>query len=279
MTSNRPIAHAFSRLLRATPAGALLETSQARRLRDRLYGGYVAVGDTKIFAPGRFKEWYATFEPLTLRWLEHHLHPRMTAINVGAHIGFVAVRMAQLVGPSGRVIAIEPAPENARYLRRNIGRYGDRCEVIEAAAGATSGSVLLKLTQSSDSHGIYDHPLTTTASEIPVRRVALDDLVVQPDFVTIDVEGAELDVLAGMQRILAAMPTLLVEWAPACQVASGREPDELTGVLAGLGYDLVVLDDVNGIERSPDQVRRLLKKGLLPPSWYANIACTRRDPA
>lgn len=260
----------LSRLLRRTPAVTLAE-----RTRNRLSGGRVPVGNGSILAPGRFKEWYRSFEPLTLRWIEHHLRPGMTAVDVGAHIGFVAVRMAQLVGPEGRVIAVEPAPDNLRYLRRNLRPYAKWCDVVDAAVGARSGSAVLRLTSSSDSHGLYDHPLTDTSDQILVDLIALDDLVLTPDFVMIDVEGAELDVLEGMERILHATPTLLVEWMPACQIAAGRGSSELPDLLKARGYQLTVLDDIYGVERSPDEVIALLAEAVLAPNWYANIACTR----
>lgn len=265
----------LSRILRRTPASPLLDTTLAHRVVDRLSGGYVAVGDDVVFAPGRFRDWYSTFEPLTLAWLEAHLRPGMTAVDIGAHIGFVAARMAQLVGPTGRVVAVEPAPENLRYLRRNLRPYGDRCKVVEAAVAATSGVAELKLTGSSDSHSLYEHPLTSTSRHLLVKQVPLDDLVDRPDFVMIDVEGAELDVIAGMGRILRDMPMLLIEWMPACQLAAGRRSEELTEVLEEVGYDLLVLDDVDGVERSPDEVRALLSSNQIRPNWYANIACTK----
>lgn len=56
-----------------------------------------------------------------------------------------------------------------------------------------------------------------------------------PDFVMIDVEGAEVDVIAGMGRVLQEMPMLLIEWRPACRLASGRRPEELNEVLEEIG--------------------------------------------
>lgn len=59
-------------------------------------------------------------------------------------------------------------------------------------------------TKSSDIHGFYRHPLEPTARTEKVRRCPLDELVNgRVDLVKIDVEGAEIEVLAGMSRILS----------------------------------------------------------------------------
>src|SRR4029453_8542930 len=63
----------------------------------------------------------------------------------------------------------------------------------------------------------------------PVRVAPLDDLVdADPDLVKIDVEGAELDVLAGMTRLLGRPAIrLIVEGHPGLQAAAGYPPDAL----------------------------------------------------
>ena len=50
------------------------------------------------------------------------LRPGMTAVDVGGNIGYVALLMAAAVGPSGRVVAVEPDPRNAHVLRLNAER-------------------------------------------------------------------------------------------------------------------------------------------------------------
>ena len=66
----------------------------------------------------------------------------------------------------------------------------------------------------------------------------LDDLIAgTPDLVKIDVEGAELDVLGGMTRLLAAPGIqLIVEWHPLLQVAAGYPADALPRFLLNAGF-------------------------------------------
>ena len=75
---------------------------------------------------------------------------------------------------------------------------------------------------------------------LPVTVVPLDELVDGAvDVVKIDVEGAELDVLEGMSRILQAQQTaLIVEWHPLLQQLAGYAPDDLPHWLLERGWGL-----------------------------------------
>jgi FkbM family methyltransferase len=126
------------------------------------------------------------------------------AWDVGAHIGFFSLVLAQRCR---QVIAVEPGPDAARRLRTNAELNDAPIEVVEAAAGATSGTTRLELA----ADGRMNH---VAAEGVAVRQVTLDELAAAhglPDLVKIDVEGAELDVLTGGKAVLAHRPFLLVE--------------------------------------------------------------------
>jgi hypothetical protein len=56
----------------------------------------------------------------TMALFQALLHPGQVAFDVGAHIGWITLWLAQLVGPQGRVLAFEPGSNNLGYLRRNV---------------------------------------------------------------------------------------------------------------------------------------------------------------
>lgn len=232
----------------------------------------------RMVVPGVFADRYLDrpYEPLGMAWLKGHLSRGSVALDVGAHLGFVTCLMARAVGPEGRVMALEPFPGNVSYIRRNLAANQLRAEVVEAAAGATTGRCELHVTGSSDSHGFFPHPLTDTRELLEVRRVRVADLLRRTDVVKMDTEGAECDVLEGMKHLLESTPALLVEWNPACQAAAGRRDDELVTTLVGLGYDVSVLDDRTGTRRPVEEVLSASRAGELPLDWYANLACSRR---
>jgi FkbM family methyltransferase len=155
-----------------------------------------------------------------LLWAGRHAVPGTCVFDVGANVGLVAIELARIVGPAGRVIAIEPMPATAEVLRSNVAESGCRnIEIVNAAAAAVAGEVDLKLAQDAAQH--------STAAKMPhgqiakgivrVPGVTLDDLwdaagQPQVSYAKIDVEGAEEAVLRGALRMIAATrPQLIVE--------------------------------------------------------------------
>lgn len=233
------------------------------------------MGGARLTAPRKYADWYARgFEPRTVAWLRGSVSGGASVVDVGAHVGFLTLLLSQLVGTHGHVYAVEPAPDNLRWLRRNIRRNAaTNVHILPHAAGRERRTRALRVTGSSDSHGFYDHPLTRTQGSVPVAQVPLDDLIPAADLIKIDVEGAELEVLDGMGRLLAQRPRLLLEWMPECQRAAGHAAEDLVERLRSLGYDLQVLDDLHGRTVTTDRILRELRAGELSPSWYANLAC------
>lgn len=290
MILSRTAYRQLSRLRAATNRTPVLRSGCAQgalaRLRRLLFaslddGFRLRMDGVSLWFPTSFKPHYVKrdYEPLTRAWLERELKPGMTAVDVGAHVGFLAVTMGRLVGPSGCVLAFEPAQENLRYLRDNVVRNGlDHVKVLPFAVGSTATRRRFNITGSSDSHGFYPHPLTKTLCTVEMEQVALDDEPVgSVDLVKIDVEGAEIEVLDGMRNTLAANPgiRILVEWNPACMRSAGYEADALPRRLEELGFTMVVLDDKAGEVRNLDAVRRELAAGPVAPSWYVNLAGRR----
>lgn len=138
-----------------------------------------------------------------------------TVIDAGAFIGRHALAYARDVGPTGRVIAIEPHPENFRLLQRNVKQNGyANVSCVQCALSDYSGQGVLA----------YDRETSTSALSpgqrrtVPVRVCTLDDLlselqVRQVDLMKVDVEGAELSLLRGATATLGkgSRPRLIVE--------------------------------------------------------------------
>lgn len=160
------------------------------------------------------------YERQELIWAGRLALPGSCAFDVGANVGLFAVDLSRAVGPTGRVIAIEPLTATADVLRTNVEKSGCRnVEVVVAAAGAAAGQGELQLAHDDAQH--------STSAALPfgwipvgtlkVPMVTLDDLWERAgrphvSFVKIDVEGAEGDVLQGALRMIAASrPTLIVE--------------------------------------------------------------------
>jgi len=222
-------------------------------------------------------------EPETVALLERALAPGQVFVDVGANIGYLTLLAAARVGPAGRVVAVEPGPDNLHFLRRNLEVNGfANVRVVAAAAGACRTEATLHLSPVSTIHSLHA-PAEPGAgsSSIAVAQVRLDELLeAPPDLVKIDVEGAELEVLAGMTGWLeaGAPPALVVEWNPRALRAAGVEPGELPRALERLGYALELLDPVPVRPGSVERALELLAAGGLPAAWYANLHARRASP-
>lgn len=130
--------------------------------------------------------------------------------DIGANVGFLTTIGAKLVGPTGKVYAFEPVPANAAYVRLNSKLNGfEQTVVFQQAVSAASGRSTLTLAAYSGGAALSNVPAPPDAvNSIEVPVVCVDDLVFAqslpaPNVVKIDVEGAELDVLKGMNRTIS----------------------------------------------------------------------------
>jgi FkbM family methyltransferase len=165
---------------------------------------------------------FGTYESEVCNLLQKLVRSGWVVADVGAHIGYYTLLLARLVGPSGRVYAFEPFPSNFRVLEENIALNSYRNIVAEPqAAGRTPDTLYLRLPHNEsgnvDSRVLPSQAaLTRESTDIAVEVIALDDYFATRgeylDLIKIDVEGAENEVLAGMERILGEdRPLLLVE--------------------------------------------------------------------
>ncbi|MFQ6016730.1 MAG: FkbM family methyltransferase [Kiloniellaceae bacterium] len=137
--------------------------------------------------------------------LEKVLHEGMTVLDIGANIGYYALMESRLVGPSGRVIAVEPSPENVELLERNLATNGcDNVLVLPIAISDRSGRRALWLSELSNLHSFHEREDGSghmSGQTIEVETRTVPDVMAgldKPDLIRMDVEGHEVDVINGM---------------------------------------------------------------------------------
>jgi len=149
--------------------------------------------------------------------------PGMVAIDIGANFGYYSLLLADLVGPTGMVVAVEPNPHATPKLRATLALNGfaDRTKVIEAAAGAAaSGFARIYATLSEPKNAaIVGETFAAdagvgTVSAVPLWTAeAVERDFGRIDFIKIDAEGAEIDIITGLQPVLAKhRPSLVLEF-------------------------------------------------------------------
>jgi FkbM family methyltransferase len=142
------------------------------------------------------------------------LRPGARVFDVGAHQGVVALILADIVGPSGSVVAVEAHPHNARVAERNrdLNRAA-HLTVVHAAIADRTGRIVINevLNSKVDDRGSF--------GRIEVDAITVDDLADRhgmPDVLFIDVEGYEVHALRGARRTLESRPDVVIEVHTGC---------------------------------------------------------------
>lgn len=159
-------------------------------------------------------------EPWTVDWLETEVRAGDTVYDVGANVGVFSLIGATLLHGDGVVVAFEPGYSTYARLCENIALNGLESSIVPVPIALSSASGLQAFTYRSRDPGQSRHefsadPWTPAASASrkrytqPMVAVRLDDVVSllhlpAPNLVKLDVDGAELHVLRGGRRALAA---------------------------------------------------------------------------
>jgi len=153
--------------------------------------------------------------------LYRHVNPDMIILDIGANIGFYVVLEAQIVTKGkGRIIAVEPAPENVRLLKLSIhaNNYNRCINIFQSAISDITGTVELELSCRSNSHQLATlYSNESGLGTIDVPALTLDDLMKRAkvnmeeiDFLRMDVEGAEYIILPTIYDFLEQKRSFLM---------------------------------------------------------------------
>lgn len=178
------------------------------------------------------------------RFLRQRVEPGMVVFDVGANIGFYTTFLAGLVGPAGHVHAFEPDPVCFDILRRRTA-CRPNVDVTQAAAGDRPGRMTLFCNRLNRADNrVYAHQGNLPLESVDVPAITLDDYceargVDRIDAVKMDVQGAEVAVLAGFrQTLLRVRPRWMVlEFAPELLTGAGSSPEAFWEILAELGFE------------------------------------------
>jgi FkbM family methyltransferase len=183
-------------------------------------------------------------EPHLEAFLRQRLRTGDVFLDVGANIGFMTMLAASAVGPGGKVIAVEPNPDNVSLIEASIAANGfSQIRIIPAAASDTSTELPFGIIGSNGSILPKKLPGGST-----VRAIRLDDeLADEPriDIIKIDIEGHEPFALRGLEKTIAKhRPVITSELHPyLLKQHSKTDPLEYLRQIEGLGYSLSVIDD------------------------------------
>lgn len=234
--------------IKQRPLIAYDEDSMAIRMRD----GYVlAPRNLPTFVTMLANATSRGLEPGTGDVLRRLIQPGMVVADVGANIGLLTLVMAWATGPGGRVIAFEPEAIPRSNLEKMKYLNGlSWVEVRDQAVAETPGRLTFHVSDIIGHSSLYALPDAEEARTIEVEVVRLDDVAPAKrlDVVKIDVEGAELDVLAGMTGVIAKNPDLaiLAEFGPEHLARVGQTPAQWFKAFGDAGFKAYMIDETTG---------------------------------
>jgi FkbM family methyltransferase len=155
-----------------------------------------------------------SFEATELAFVDKFLRPGMTVLDIGAHQGLYTLLASARVGLAGRVFSFEPSPRERRALRLHLALNLCRNVRVQSfALGSEEGEATLHVVQGSQTgcNSLRPPEVISSTSPIRVRVTTLDawlklNSIATVDFIKLDVEGAELEVLKGAARLLENRP-------------------------------------------------------------------------
>jgi FkbM family methyltransferase len=253
-------ANLVARLTRRMPAGRYWLIHRLCHGRNRTFMGNMA-GELGGFSfecclrDSIAREVFFTgyYEPQESAFVRAALRPGMNFVDAGANWGFFTLMAAHLVGPLGKVVALEPDPRVFAKLKSNVERnHLDQVQILEvAAADNNSNLILAGHEEASDNWGISRLVESSNAASnvYTVRSRRLDAVLDEAglgrvDLLKIDVEGAEDMVLAGMEAGLRnhRYRRILLELHPRQLAERGRTTEQVIGILKANGFKGYTLD-------------------------------------
>jgi FkbM family methyltransferase len=206
-------------------------------------------------------------------FLRSFLQPGQQAIDVGANYGVYTLSIAKAVGPTGAIWAFEPASSTAAFLEQGIAANNFTQIVLERSAlSRECGSAQLTLNNDPELNALARAEDAAGASET-VPMVTLDDCLqrygwTRIDFVKIDAEGEEANIIDGGRRFFGEFSPLVLY-----EVKAGTTLHlELVAKFAAIGFDsyrlvpgLNVLVPFDATEKHDD--------------YLLNLFCCKKDRA
>jgi len=253
----------------------------------RFVGRYLSQESVRVFGKTLFLDpgddldlsFLDRYEPEVTAVLERLVGEGDTVVDIGAHIGYHTLFLAQRVGPRGKVYAFEPHPDNAALLRKTVAENGLANVIVEQKAvwSETGTGALFKSPDNT-----VDHRMAAAGegrAPVVVETVALDDYFeagARVDLVKMDMQGAEGQALTGMKRLIADQERIafVTEFEPWGLEAHGTDPRAFLEALVGAGCALFDLGAPSGAQ-TPTDPDSLIANCSPVKDRFTNVLCLK----
>lgn len=184
-----------------------------------------------------YRCWFGIYEYQKQRLFSKVIKRNTVVYDIGANVGFYTILASKLVGNKGKVIAFEPLPQNVFYLKEHLKlNQVQNTQIVEAAVSTRQATARFQEGKNRLMGFLSEK------GDLLVPVVAIDGLVNSgelppPDYIKMDIEGAELNALKGCRLTLE-------KYHPAIFLATHGEliHKQCMDFLLHLGYSLSPID-------------------------------------
>lgn len=197
-------------------------------------------------------------EPLTTKVFKGIVKEGDSVIDVGANIGYFSLLAARLVGEKGKVYSFEPEPLNYNFLCKNIelNNYKN-ITAYQKAVSNKVGTVKLYIANETGAHTLREYHDTSYFTDknfgkfVEVESIILDDFFIDKhdkiDVIKMDVEGSEMLVFLGMDKIIKKNRNIKIvtEFCPSFIREMKSSPEGLgKKIMEDYGFKVTVIDEL-----------------------------------
>ena len=184
------------------------------------------------------------FDKKAVAFIRSRLRPGDTFVDVGANVGFFSLTASRIVGPTGRVISVEPNPSTFARLSRTVAENSiPNITMCNLGLGDSSATLSLYTGIAEDNDTASMLPYADGGKAVTVEVLPLDLLAEQLgleriDYIKIDVDGFEHKVLAGAAKLLASgrIRHLQIEFSDVHLRMVGSSPEKLHEWITSHGF-------------------------------------------
>ena len=225
---------------------------------------------------------FKIYEPNQTEIVKKYVHEGDIVIDIGAHVGYYTLLMAQLVGENGKVYSFEPDPVNFQLLKKSVEINGfENVVLIQKAVSNITDKVKLFLGDNDSAiNRIYDAKLGDAKESIDVESIRIDEYFKENDelinFIKIDSEGSEVKIINGMKQFLSRNQELVMmtEFFPFLIKKSGDEPNQYLKLLEKSGFSLYNILDKNE-KTNKINSENFLESGI-NSQYCTNLLCIKQ---